>query len=111
MSKDNITQEQIDQLLGYINSAVDFTKEQLPDVVSEILNYGLISAWTGALSFGVIFIITGIIAITYRDDMPFFSTLAVIISIIGLMCNVDTIIKINHAPKLYVVSQLTGLIK
>lgn len=105
-----LLEKEIIEIIGYVKEAAEFSKEHLPSVASQILEYGYISNLTGVIILPIITIISMSISLYNRYDMPFFSSISALIFLVWSICCIDSLIKVIYAPKLYLLSYLKGLI-
>jgi hypothetical protein len=110
----------LEVLIQNINEITDFSKEQLPDVARQVLEYGAWDAQYGltlstiaACVFGIMFMICIIKVFTSYDTagsiiLSIFSGLFLFLSCIGIMANNSTLKKIEIAPKYYLIQKIRG---
>lgn len=104
----------IKKLLEYIEGTKDFILEQAPDIIQQILEYETRSTmlWMCLFSFltfiGVIVCIWGVFSKKSIFDKPgaMVGFLITPMMVIGLMANLDNLIKIKVAPKYYVMEKI-----
>jgi hypothetical protein len=109
MREDLVEQEIID-IISYIKDVAAFSKEQLPSVASQILEYGYVSNLTGVIVLGIISLVSAFTALANIKDMPFFSCVWTLIFTVWTICCVDSLIKVSYAPKLYLLTYLKDFI-
>ena len=108
----------IEQLMTYVTQAVEFGKEQMPDVAKEILVY---SAYTNTIWMwvwlvpAVLFWALAVLGIMCSLDesacIPFFLTmvmLAMFLTVISAGYYVENV-KIEKGPKLYIMEHLASM--
>lgn len=115
--------EIVTKMFEYIDSSKDFMLEQAPEVFQQIIRYEYISSICGVVTCSILLICAGITLFTwlknpnvdrfdYWTDGTFavvlISATVVVITGIGLIVNVSDLIKINVAPKYYIISKLLG---
>lgn len=117
--KKETTEELMRYLLETIKSTVDFTKEQAPAIVEEILRY---DAWDAGLSVlvtvtvSLVICIPGLIAYRKRESWgtePMFATITIAAVMLSFLITITvteikTIVKIKTAPKYYLIQKLRG---
>lgn len=113
---------QIDQLLNYIKDAVEFGKDQMPDVARQIVFFGIISSamW--------ILLLASLLAIAWfrvrpwlierfeRDDDDFTALLTSIFTVFGsvvatvlIVVSIQFLLMAIFAPKIYIIKSLSRL--
>jgi hypothetical protein len=118
----NETAALINTLTGYLKDGAAFVKAQAPDVIQQLLAWELSLAWFWAIITAILMILAPSFAIhNYRrihgeyDDGHIVASIAgwvvMVISSIGFICNVMTIIQINVAPKIFLLEYLKGMLK
>lgn len=108
-------QKATQKLVEYVTQIVDFGKEQMPDVVTQLLAYDAKIAWMlffvcviGAL-FTAFCLFLAVVSDAEGWQGVNFSILVVLI--LCSIGNYATLVKIETAPKLYVLDELNGRIK
>ena len=105
-----LLENEIIEIIGYVKEAAEFSKEHLPSVASQILEYGYMSNLVGVIILPIITIISMVISSANRYDAPFFSSISALIFLVWSITCIDGLIKVVYAPKLYLLSYLKGLI-
>lgn len=116
------------KLIEATEKTVDFGSDQIPILIQEILNWGVVSNSLDCL-MALFFIIIGIYGIkkTYPvykqlevenelDSIPFaFGLMGLgavsVIGVFSLFCNFSLVLKVLFAPRLYLLEYLSTLIK
>lgn len=109
----------IDKLISAIENGYDITKEQLPDVIHQLLVWRM----TEAILFAVVFWLFFSVCVYYTprawrntvitDDAPVIlvTLLPGVGFLIGALSNTMTALKIYVAPKLYLLESLRDFLK
>lgn len=113
---ESIGTEAVNEILSWVKSAKDMIQEQAPLLVQEALGYELLTSWLW-FSVGVIFLIVGFIAciISYRNhsDEAFgafaVGCLALLGGILTIGQQISNIMKVELAPRVYIIEYLKGL--
>ncbi len=108
-------QNAVKKLTDYIGDTVDFAKGQLPDVAKEILAYGAQVDHMWMIIWGIMFFV-GVLSIiigSFQDSEGgvFFGFVLFVASIVFMGCCYADLLKIESAPKLYVMDELAIKIK
>ena len=110
----------LELLIQNINEITDFSKEQLPDVARQVLEYGAWDAGYGITLSAIVACISGIILMicilksySSYDNVEsvmfgIFAGLAFSLSCIGIMANYSTLKQIEIAPKYYLIKKIRG---
>lgn len=107
-------QNAVKKLVDYIGDTVNFAKDQLPDVAKEILVYGAqmnhfwLIIWCTLAAIGFISWLIGIF--TDEEGAMFIGFIAMVFSILFSANCYMHLVKIETAPKLYVLQELSGMI-
>ena len=116
--------EALQQLLGTAIDIKNFTIEQAPDVIQEMVLYYMIISWSGVVGSAMLLTIWGFVLkfITKpfydnkidTEDIVFNSLVISILPVgiaIGLFAvNINTAIMTTFAPKYFIVKELASLI-
>lgn len=103
-------QNAVKKLVDNIGDTVNFAKEQLPDVAKEILTYNAtidhywLAVWLIVMVLGVILFIIGLL--TDGEGKQVFGGFLFLGSIIISMMTYTDLVKIEQAPKLYILDEL-----
>lgn len=118
----------VDSLINLIQNGVDFVKGQIPDVAQQILHFKAAEAWldlvfpwlvVGALVLAVKFFIARFRASERYGNEGWLvclvvSSIALAIAIVVGFCasydSIVTLIKINYAPKVFLLEYLKALL-
>jgi hypothetical protein len=116
-------EEVINQLIEYMEQSKDFILQEAPDIIREMFLYEKISAWCGFI-FCVFCFFSCISVFIYSWYYPsldnygclktetfmprLFSTVLSFLAFIGLISNLDTLIKIYFAPKYFIIKIILG---
>lgn len=107
-------QNAVKKLVDYIGDTVAFAKDQLPDVAKEILVYNAsvdhfwLVIWGVAAVISLLLIVVGIL--TDTDGMaPIMSFAFLVFIVLSGFCYMD-LVKIQEAPKLYILDELKSRI-
>lgn len=117
-----IEQSKQDQLADFflktLNDGSDFVKEQAPAVAREVLSYGLIDSvfeiiYALCMAAFCIYMIHLSIKFSEKgNDAVILTIIATVVSgllfPIMLVCSVDKLLKVEFAPKLFILEQMTG---
>lgn len=106
----------LDKLVQYIDQTVVFAQGQLPEVAEQIIAYGVASSVTSIWIFSIIAVLSmllclyGFANIDY-DGVGFgvFGFFGLMVSLAFIYFNYMTLIKIEKAPKLYVIQEIRSL--
>lgn len=108
-------EEAIAELMKYLKEAVDFSKEQAPDVVKQMLTMGAFQAWF-AIIIGISLLVVGLALVLIgtkkglNDDVMFgvwfFGAIFVITGMIMIPINYYKYYKVTKCPKVYILEQL-----
>lgn len=116
--ENKMKEEILEQILKYINETKDFILEQTPDLFQQIIKYEKISAIFGVCIYSFIFILLcGLSIYVWKSSIdendikgylrfvfPFLS----FIFFMSLIFSIETLIKINVAPKYFIIHKLVG---
>jgi len=106
-------------LMDYVTKAVDFGTEQVPLIAQELLTFGLYTNILGVVIYGVLFLLSlGLVYLSYRhfkdhrNEALYGLTLGIALVVVPLLgvgvgfC-ISDIIKIQTAPKVYVLQHMS----
>ena len=105
MSRDELIDKSLKELLEFITGAADFVKEQAPDVAVEIINYSYHLHWIWLVACTLVAIISflAFLFLCKNDDLaPAVSFVISALCTIGAVYNTTQLIKVEKAPKLYI---------
>jgi uncharacterized membrane protein len=119
--------ENIKKMIEWVESSSSFIQGQIPDYIEQLLRYKMISTWVNIGILSVLVIVCSSLCIwcvwkgsTYEKsyDIPalifvgsFIPGMFSLITAIGLISEIQDLIRLYIAPKVYVLNHLTGLIK
>lgn len=105
----------LDKLVEYIDQTVTFAKGELPEVATQIAAYGAASStilmWVFIAASAVMFMVW-LLSIASSDGdtpAPYFAFALLIFCVAGSVAYRMTLLKIETAPKLYVLEQVREL--
>lgn len=106
----------LDKLVQYIDQTVVFAQGQLPEVAEQIIAYGVASSVTSIWIFSIIAVLSfllflyAIAVVDYEGGgLAILGLLALIASLACIYASYMTLIKIEKAPKLYVIQEIRSL--
>lgn len=98
------------ELMQYVTQAVEFTKNQMPEVVAQLLAYDAkVAAILLACCVIGWFVALMVLLFAYANDSEaaqVFAWAAILLLPLAALGNFTTIVKIETAPKLYVLDEL-----
>jgi hypothetical protein len=111
-----VGEEIVNKLIEYLDAGGDFVKEQAPDVINQMINYGTWDARFGLLVFsigmliGAFLFLGGVLSDCegFQIGGSVLGVFAVVLCICGLCSNYSALKKIEIAPKVYLLEQLRG---
>lgn len=117
-------ENQLIELLQSVNDIKDFTIEQAPDVVQQLLTYSLVSSLLYVVVNSIIIVLAYMSATKWSDQAPdlygdwsmskvlsySLGSVAGAIALAGMFVNVVKICKITLAPKLFVLEYASKLL-
>lgn len=106
--------ETVKKLIEQLGAAKGFVMEQAPDVLKQMVYYGIVSNGFYCFLASLVFSICLYYGIkTAKKENPaclgFFLTSAVAVFVFAV--NIDNLLKASFAPKLYLIQELSKLIK
>ncbi len=121
-------EEMILKLIAWIETSAEFAKEQWPDYVAQYLRAECIKGWVNlSCLLMLIFICFGVLVVcwsftwhykgpsyeipTFIAAGTFFPFFAIIPLLIASVCEINSLITLYVAPKVYVLSHLKGFFK
>jgi len=107
----NLTKDMLTEVLEMVKSTKNFTVEQAPDYIKQLLAYQLISN-CASIVICALFIIASIIIPFYFNDFAvnLFCGVAIFVFFVGSILNINNIIKIKVAPKVFIVDYISNLL-
>jgi len=107
----DLTKDMLTEVLEMVKSTKNFTVEQAPDYIKQLLAYELISNYI-SIVICVLFIIASIIIPFYFNHFAvnLFCGVAIFLFFVGSILNIDNIIKIKVAPKVFIVDYISNLL-
>lgn len=102
----------VEALIKATEKVVDAGSEQLPLLVQEVLKFGMYESLTWAIICGLALAILGIAWLNSQDrfDFAFVYVVVAFIPGAGFIYGVINLIKIDVAPRLYLLDYLRGLL-
>lgn len=111
------------ELIKIIKSTQSFVADQAPDVARQMLLRGAFDAWMylglGLLFFGIVVVILFLVYREYKksDDIydirggSILALMLLIVTVVLACSNVSTLYKIKYAPKVYLLEELSDLVR
>ena len=118
----DLIQQNIGELVATLNSllvsGIELTKENMPELLSQILQHAKAQAitmiWIGAIALIVAIVLIIIDGVVFDFDAVGLEVGAFLIISLGvgfLLAGIMTMIKLQNAPMLYLVQKVTSLVK
>jgi hypothetical protein len=121
MNTDKAVADAVKEIMGWLRSGGDAVVAHAPDIARELLARDLMLAYLGLGIAVALSICVGVFWYGTRDwkdcvgdahvPRALLAGLVSIFVVVGIMINVDTILRIKYAPKLYVVEHIAKLAK
>jgi uncharacterized membrane protein YphA (DoxX/SURF4 family) len=111
----NNLDELLKLLVDILKNTKDVVASQMPDILNQMLIYGAASATIWMWITGIIVVLCVIMIIigslTEEVEIIPISFVIGIVFAINFACNAMTLYKINHAPKLYLLQEISSMIQ
>jgi len=112
-------QEALGIFIKDVLSAKEFVVDQAPDIIQQVLTWGVYDAWLGiGIGISLTIIAIALFCMSWFSDGEFLQPMGIVFgSIIGFIAflfislNISQLVKVKSAPKVYLIEYAVGLMK